>query len=161
MEQEKERFQIGVVSRETAVSIDTIRYYERLGLVEKPVRSEGGFRLYPREAVRKLHFIKRAQALGLTLREITGIMQCSQEGLRPCCDLVRKLFTKKVGEFESKIEELQKMKRSLKALLSEWISPKEARKRSYAVCPQIERETKIKSARKRGGLSSARRLTET
>lgn len=171
MEPEKERFQIGEVSGETGFSIDTIRYYEKEGLLEKPPRSEGGFRLYGREAVEKLRFIKKARALGLTLDEIKGIMRCSQEGLGPCCDLVRRLFTKKVGEFEAKIKELQRMKRDLESLLSEWIRPREARKRSYAVCPQIEREAKRGSAsarirsgcardsgaNKRGGFPAKRR----
>jgi len=136
------QFQIGEVARETGASIDTIRYYEKLGLLEKPSRSEGGFRLYLREAIEKLRFIKKAQGLGLTLKEIQGIMRCSEDGLKPCCDLVRRLFTKKITEFESKIKELQRMKRDLEALLSEWIGPKEASKRSYTVCPQIEREPK-------------------
>ncbi len=141
------QYQIGEVAKETGFSIDTIRYYEKLGLLEKPVRSIGGFRLYTKDVVEKLRFIKKAQALGLTLSEIKGIMQCSKEGLKPCCDLVRKLFTKKIVEFESKIQELQKMKKDLEALLSEWISPKEAKKRSYLVCPQIEREPKKKGGK--------------
>lgn len=142
MESEQGQFQIGEVSKETGTSIDAIRYYEKSGLLEKPARSEGGFRLYSKETIEKLRFVKKAQALGLSLGEIKGIMQCSKEGLKPCCDLVRRLFTKKVEEFESKILELEKMKKDLEALLSEWISPREARKRSYAVCPQIEREPK-------------------
>lgn len=148
MEDENNQFQIGEAARETGTSIDTVRYYEKVGLLDKPIRSVGGFRLYARETIEKLRFIKKAQALGLTLTEIKGIMQCSKEGLKPCCDLVRRLFTKKIDEFESKIKELQKMKRDLETLLSEWISPKEARKRSYAVCPQIEREPKKRGGRK-------------
>lgn len=158
MENENNQFQIGKVARETGTSIDTVRYYEKLGLLDKPIRSVGGFRLYTRETIEKLRFVKKAQALGLTLGEIKGIMQCSKDGLKPCCDLVRRLFTKKIDEFESKIKELQKMKRNLEALLSEWVSPKEAKKRSYAVCPQIEREPakERRSAKKRGGFNSAR-----
>lgn len=148
MEREQSQFQIGEVAKKTDFSVDTIRFYERLGLVDKPARSAGGFRLYPKEAIEKLSFIKKAQVLGLTLGEIKGIMRCSEEGLKPCCDLVRKLFTRKSEEFESKIQELTKMKKDLETLLAQWISPKEARKRSYAVCPQIERETKKKGERK-------------
>jgi DNA-binding transcriptional MerR regulator len=144
MTEAKDRFQIGEVSKESGTSIDTVRYYEKLGLLEKPLRSDGGFRLYPRESIEKLRFIKKAQGLGLTLKEIQGIMRCSEEGLKPCCDLVRRLFTKKIDEFEAKIKELQRMKRDLEALLSEWIGPKEARKGPYTVCPQIEREPKRK-----------------
>ena len=142
MSPKDERYQIGEVAKASETSIDTIRYYEKLGLLEKPVRSIGNFRLYHKGAIDKLRFIKKAQSLGLSLNEIKGIMRCSEEGLKPCCDLVRKLFTKKITEFESKIKELQRMKRDLEALLSEWIGPKEARKRPYAVCPQIEREPK-------------------
>lgn len=134
--------QIGGITRKTGTSVDTVRYYERLGLLDKPVRSDGGFRLYSEETIQKLRFIKKAQGFGLTLKEIRGIMRCSKEGLRPCCDLVRSLFTGKIKEFESKIKELQRMKRDLEGLLSDWVSPKEARNRSFAVCPQIERETK-------------------
>lgn len=141
---ENRRFQIGGVSKETGTPIDTIRYYEKLGLLEKPVRSVGGFRLYEKETVDRLRFIRKAQALGLTLNEIRGIMKCSQEGLKPCCNLVKNLFTRKIDEFENKITELQTMKKNLEALLSEWISPKEARKRTYVVCPQIEREPRKK-----------------
>lgn len=142
MDKDGKHFQIGDVAKAAETSIDTIRYYEKLGLLEKPVRSVGGFRLYPKETIDKLRFIKKAQSLGLTLSEIKRIMRCSEEGLKPCCDLVRKLFTEKITELESKIDELQKMKKNLEALLSEWISPKEAKKRSYTVCPQIERESK-------------------
>lgn len=150
MDKGGKHFQIGDAAKAAESSIDTIRYYEKLGLLEKPVRSLGGFRLYPKGAIDKLRFIKKAQVLGLTLGEIKGIMQCSKEGLKPCCDLVRNLFTKKITEFETKIRELQKMKRDLETLLSEWISPKEAKKRSYAVCPQIEREPKKKEVDKHG-----------
>ena len=147
MSPKDERYQIGEVAKASESSIDTIRYYEKLGLLEKPVRSVGGFRLYSRETIDKLRFIKKAQALGLTLGEIKGIMQCSREGLKPCCALVRKLITNKIAEFESKIKELQRMKKDLEALLSEWVSPKEAKKRSYLVCPQIEREPKEKGGK--------------
>lgn len=76
-------FQIGEVAKRSGFSIDTIRYYERLKLLDRPGRSPGGFRLYPREAVDRLRFIQKGQALGLTLNEIRKIMVCSREGLRP------------------------------------------------------------------------------
>lgn len=134
--------QIGEITKKTGTSVDTVRYYEKQGLLDKPARSDGGFRLYPEETIQKLRFIKKAQELGLTLKEIKGIMRRSQEGLKPCCSLVRGLFTDKIKEFESKIKELQQMKRNLEGLLSHWVRTGEARKGSYAVCPQIEREPK-------------------
>lgn len=136
--------QIGEITKKTGTSVDTVRYYEKLGLLEKPRRSEGGFRLYSSADAEKLRFIKKAQEFGLTLKEIHGIMRCSREGLKPCCDLVRSLFTKKIGEFESKIAELQRMKQNLEKLLSDWVSPQDAKRYTYAVCPQIEKKPKIK-----------------
>ena len=60
--------QIGPVSQKTKTSVHAIRYYEKLGLLKVPARGEGGFRLYPSEAVEKLLFIKKAQSFGLTLK---------------------------------------------------------------------------------------------
>lgn len=144
------RYFIGEVSKESNVPQKTIRYYEGMGLLEPPPRTEGNYRLYNEEAVERLRFIKRAQRLGLSLSEIKSIMRCSKEGLRPCCDLVRNLFTGKIKEFEAKIKELQRMRNELNTLLAQWIPLKEARKGRYTVCPQIEREPRLLK-RKKGG----------
>ncbi len=92
--------QIGQVSKQSGMSIDTIRYYEKEGLVSEPSRSEGGFRIYPKEAVDQLRFIRKAHTLGLTLKEIKKITCCGDKGLGPCCDLTVDLFTPKIDEFE-------------------------------------------------------------
>lgn len=144
MAQILESLQIGDVAEASGTTVDTIRYYEKLSLLEKPVRTEGNFRLYSVEAVGKLRFIKKAQALGLSLNEIKGVMQCSEEGLKPCCDLVRSLFTQKIIEFGAKIKELHRMKRDLERRLSEWVAPGEGKRRDYTVCPQIERPVRRK-----------------
>ena len=112
--------QIGEVARETNSSIHTIRYYEKIGLIHKAARSEGGFRVYSQEVIEKILFIKKAQSFGLTLKEIKKIMCCGDKGLEPCCAMVTKIFENKILEFESKIGELQKTKKRLKALLSSW-----------------------------------------
>jgi len=138
------RLQIGGIARKSQTPIDTIRYYEKVGLLPKARRSEGGFRLYTEETVRKLRFIRKAKSLGLGLKEVREIVQCSDEGLKPCCDLVRKLFTKKIAEFEIKIKELEQMKQSLESLLSGWVSAKKLKQDSFAICPQIENEPKKK-----------------
>lgn len=139
--------QIGEVAKEAKTSVDTIRFYEKLGLLSRAPRSPGGFRLYSRDSIDKLKFIRKAQELGLNLSEIKSIIQCSQQGLTPCCDLVRQLFARKIRDFTAKIEELQEMKRNLETLLSEWIPPGKAKKKVYAVCPQIEKEPKKKKRR--------------
>ena len=129
------------------LQVDTVRDREKTGFVDTPSRNEWGIRKYAGESVEKLRFIRKAQSLGFSLREIKGIIQCSKEGLKPCCNLVRKLFTGKISEFEGKIKELERMKRELESLLFDWVSPKEAKKKSYAVCPQIEREPKRRKNR--------------
>ncbi len=116
----KESLQIGEVARQTGTSIHTIRYYEKIGLIHKPGRSTGGFRVYSQETVDKILFIKKAQGFGLTLNEIEKIMCCGDKGLEPCCAMVTKIFENKILQFERKINELQKMKKRLKSLLSSW-----------------------------------------
>ncbi len=112
--------QIGEVAAKTATSIHTLRYYEKISLIHKPVRSAGGFRVYTQETVDKILFIKKAQSFGLTLDEIKKIMCCGDKGLEPCCAMVTKIFENKILEFENKIGELQKTKKRLKTLLSSW-----------------------------------------
>jgi DNA-binding transcriptional MerR regulator len=121
--------QIGQVSQKSGVSIDTIRYYEKEGLLKEPPRSQGGFRLYPSEMVDQLVFIQKAQAMGLTLKEIKSIMCCGDKGLEPCCDLTVDLFTAKINELEAKIREIQGMKKKLKTVLGGWVK-KERHQRS-------------------------------
>jgi DNA-binding transcriptional MerR regulator len=121
MNQVPSQLQIGQVSQKSGVSIDTIRYYEKEGLLREPARTDGGFRLYPAEAVDQLVFIQKAQAMGLTLKEIKSIMCCGDKGLGPCCDMTVDLFSKKIDEFEAKIQELQGMKKKLKKVLGAWV----------------------------------------
>lgn len=111
---------IGNVAKKTGCSIHTLRYYEKMGLIQKPARTEGGFRIYAAETVERVLFIKKAQGFGLTLDEIKKIVGCGDKGLEPCCAMVTKIFENKILEFETKIGELQKMKKRLKALLSGW-----------------------------------------
>lgn len=112
--------QIGVIAKKTGLSIHAIRYYEKLGLVQKPSRSSGGFRLYPSETVERILFIRKAQSFGLTLEEVKKIMCCGDKGLEPCCAMVTRIFENKIREFEGRIRELQMTKRRLKGLLSGW-----------------------------------------
>lgn len=145
---ERKGYLIGEVSKESHVPKKTVRYYEEIGLLCPPIRTGANYRLYGLETIEKLKFIKKAQGLGLTLLEIKGIIQCSKEGLGPCCKLVRQLFTKKIQALESNIKDMQRMQRELKTLLSQWIPVEKAKKGSFAVCPQIEREPRSKRKRR-------------
>jgi DNA-binding transcriptional MerR regulator len=128
MEFKSAALRIGQVSKKSKASIHTIRYYEKMGLLKKPARSGGGFRLYPLETVDQLLFIQKAQAMGLTLREVKQIICCGDKGLGPCCDLTVNVFSKKVRELEGKIAELEAMKSRLKAVLTPWVAPLKKRK---------------------------------
>ena len=66
-----EKLTIGQLAKRAKVNLETIRYYERRGLIPEPPRSESGYRMYSRDAVARTEFIKRAQALGFSLREIS------------------------------------------------------------------------------------------
>jgi len=149
MKNRDDSFQIGQVAQEGGVSVHTIRYYEKLGLLGKTIRSNGGFRLYSEATIEKLRFIKKAQEYGFTLAEIRQIMRESNKGLGSCCDYVGKLFRNKLDELEAKSRELNRMRMGLKELLKGWIPLKEAKKKSFAVCPQIENGGRPKRGGKR------------
>ena len=151
MKENNELYQIGEVASEAGISIDTIRYYEKEGLLKKPVRSEGGFRKYPRETVERIQFIRKAQSFGLTLAEIREIMRESEKGLEQCCGHVNRVFTGKLDELETKIKELQTMRKNLRSLMKSWIPIEAAKSQRFTVCPQIEVERKPKSGGKRHG----------
>ncbi|WP_027891106.1 heavy metal-responsive transcriptional regulator [Calidithermus chliarophilus] len=111
-------YRIGELARKTGVSRDTLRFYEREGLLRPEGRSEGGYRLYEAEAVRRLRFIKQAQALGLSLEEIKAVLEVMQEGRPPCAD-VRRMLRQKVALLEQRIAELSTLRDALAERL-EW-----------------------------------------
>jgi DNA-binding transcriptional MerR regulator len=131
---------IGVLSKETGIPVKTIRYYEEFGILAKPKRTASEYRVYTQKDIDKLLFIKKAKDLGLKLSEIKEIIRRAESGLKPCCCLVRDLFTKKIKEYEDKITELNKTKKRLEEKLIKWVEPKEAKRLKYSVCPQIETE---------------------
>lgn len=153
MRDEKKFVNIGQIAKKSGASIHTIRYYEKLGLLKEPSRSEGGFRKYSQTTVDLLKFIKKSKRLGFTLKEIQEIVKTSEKGLKPCCQLVNKVLKIKLDELELKIQELNKMKKELNDLIEDWIPLKKARRKKYVVCPQIETERKPK----RGGKENVKK----
>lgn len=104
--------QIGRVARETGLTIDTIRFYERKGLVRQQARSRGGFRLFSREDVRSLKFVRHAQELGFSLKEIREL-QALRGGSVRACEHVRDLLEQKVSRVREKLEELKRLEHEL------------------------------------------------
>lgn len=109
---------IGQVAKRGEVNIETVRYYERQGLIPPPPRRESGYRAYPEEAVNRVRFIKRAQELGFSLKEIAELLSLRVGPETTCAD-VRTLAGVKIREIEEKMETLGKMKEVLTKLAAE------------------------------------------
>jgi MerR family transcriptional regulator, mercuric resistance operon regulatory protein len=105
---------IGRLARASGVGVETIRFYQRKGLVRRPTVC-AGFRTYAEDDARRIRFIKRAQALGFTLREIKGLLELNADPRTTCADVKRRTDGK-LNEIAEKIRDLQRMKRSLTRL---------------------------------------------
>jgi MerR family mercuric resistance operon transcriptional regulator len=103
---------IGRLAREGQVNVETIRYYERRGLLPRPPRRPSGYRMFSPSAVQVLRFVKTAQALGFSLREIKELLSLRIQPGRSCAD-VRGRAEKKIAEIDQKIRTLQGMKKAL------------------------------------------------
>ena len=103
---------IGQVARRAGVGVETVRYYEREGLLEEPPRRASGYRQYSDEVVKRLHFIKRAQKLGFSLKEITELLMLRVDA-QTACEEVRQRTEAKIAEVEQKLLELQRMRQAL------------------------------------------------
>ncbi|MGH8278362.1 MAG: MerR family transcriptional regulator [Gammaproteobacteria bacterium] len=108
-----EHLTIGAVARQAGVGIDTVRYYEREGLLPAPRRRASGYRDYGSAAIERLCFIRRAKELGFTLTEIRDLLALSTDRARG----VRQRTEARLVEIEQRIRELQRAKRGLKQLI--------------------------------------------
>jgi MerR family mercuric resistance operon transcriptional regulator len=108
----------GDVAKQANVHIETLRYYERRGLLPIPRRSVSNYRLYSADTVRQVRFIKRAQDLGFSLKEILELLSLRAEPKTSCED-VRECAEAKIIHIEAKIRSLQAMKRALAKLVTE------------------------------------------
>jgi DNA-binding transcriptional MerR regulator len=100
--------QIGEIATHSGVSVDTVRYYERLKLLPRAARSSGGFRIFPSETVERIRFIKQAQEIGFSLGEIKQLF--STGGGSKQCRAVREFLLEKLSDLETKIEQMQSFK---------------------------------------------------
>jgi MerR family transcriptional regulator, copper efflux regulator len=106
---------IGEVAPGGGVNLQTIRYYEREGLLPKPPRLASGYRMFPTDAVHRVRFIKRAQELGFSLADIRELFSIQIDAKKDCSD-VKRLAKAKVADIKQKIDTLQSMKRVLTSL---------------------------------------------
>ena len=103
---------IGELARRTGVHIETVRYFEKVGLLEAPDRTEGGHGVYAEQHVRALRFIKRARELGITPKEVRAILGLGGHG-KACCDEVQEIAVHHLEQVRSKITDLARLERLL------------------------------------------------
>jgi MerR family mercuric resistance operon transcriptional regulator len=123
---------IGAVSRQAGVGIETIRFYEREGLIQDPPRKESGYRQYPPDTVDRVLFIKHAKEVGFSLREIGELLELRLSPGATAAD-VRKRAVAKIEDITAKIRRLQRMKRALEKLVKTC-----AGKGPVSECPILE-----------------------
>ena len=100
---------IGQVARRSGFGVETVRFYERNGLIEHPPRRPSGYRQYPESVVSRLRFIKRAKELGFSLREIKDLLSLRIDPTTTCSD-IRERAQAKISDIEGKIQSLDRMK---------------------------------------------------
>ena len=103
---------IGEVARRAGVGVETVRFYEREGLLEEPPRRASGYRQYSEEVVKRIGFIERAKELGFSLKEITELLLLRVDA-QTSCDEVKQRTEAKIAEVERKLVELQRMRQAL------------------------------------------------
>jgi DNA-binding transcriptional MerR regulator len=107
---------VSALAYQVGLSADTVRYYERVGLLPKPARSASGYRLYDQAAVGRLRLIKGAQRAGLRLREIGELLQVADRGQCPCGH-TETLLRQRLGEVQAELARLQALETDLTRLL--------------------------------------------
>jgi DNA-binding transcriptional MerR regulator len=109
----------GKLAALAGVSADTLRHYERKGVLARPRRGSNGYREYPAEALQRVQLIRRALAVGFTLDELGGILRVRDQGGAPCAS-VRELAAAKLAELETRLGELTALRDELRTTLDDW-----------------------------------------
>src|SRR5258706_15248889 len=109
----------GELARTASVSTDTLRHYERLGLLAAPARTGGNYRMYAAEAVQRVRLIRNALAMGFSLKELSRISRIRTQGGAPCHE-VRQMAEGKVAALDRQIEELARYREHLRRVLADW-----------------------------------------
>jgi len=114
-----EALRSGDLAKLTGVSTDTLRHYERLGVLAHPKRTEAGYRIYPADAVKRVRLVRRALSVGFSLAELVRILRVRDHGGAPCKQ-VRALTASKLEQIDEQMEELRFMRGQLEQLLALW-----------------------------------------
>lgn len=110
--QQTDEFSIGVLSERSGVNIETIRYYEKIGVMPKPARSAAGYRVYGHDHTRRLHFVRRGRELGFSLDELRGLLHLV-DGHAYTCQEVHALTIQHLKGIRQKIADLRRLERAM------------------------------------------------
>jgi len=110
---------IGTLAEQAGVDVETIRYYQRIDLIDKPTKPMRGWRTYPDEALRRVKFIKRAQQLGFTLEEVRELLAVEAREDEQICGKTERLVARKLREVRAKIRDLEQIESTLSQLAEE------------------------------------------
>ena len=105
---------IGVLAKAAEVNLETVRYYQRIGLINEPIKPSQGYRIYPEETLSRIKFIKRAQQLGFSLQEIQELLELGEGN----CDDIRLKAEQKQTQIDEQIKDLKKLRSTLADLIS-------------------------------------------
>jgi len=114
----REKFSIGDLAKATDTKVETIRYYERIGLLPEPARTSGNYRSYSAAHLGRLSFIRRARDLGFSIEQVRDLLGLSDQRDRPC-EAVDAIAREHLGEVQRKIRDLQALRRELDSILSQ------------------------------------------
>jgi MerR family copper efflux transcriptional regulator len=125
---------IGEVSRLSGVGIEALRFYEKSGLLDRPSRTSGGYRVFDASILERLDFIKRAQVLGFSLDEIKHVIAEKRDGQSPCAE-VRGIVRRRLDELDERMKQMRLYRKELAQALAEW---EEAGDTAGHICGLIE-----------------------
>jgi MerR family transcriptional regulator, copper efflux regulator len=111
-------FTIGELAKQANVHVETLRYYERRGIIPKPRRTIANYRLYSPDSLRQVKFIKQAQGLGFSLKEIKKLLALRATPRARCAD-IRAYASQKIEDIDAKIHSLARMRKALQNLMNE------------------------------------------
>jgi MerR family Zn(II)-responsive transcriptional regulator of zntA len=107
---------IGELAKQAGVSVETLRFYEKQGLLKTPHRSESGYRLYDQQTLKQVSFILRAKAVGFSLKDIADLLALEVNREQETCESVKSFAEAKLTEIENKLAELMRMRDALQQI---------------------------------------------
>jgi DNA-binding transcriptional MerR regulator len=110
---------IGDIATQTGISRDTLRHYERVGVLPKAARTTAGYRLYAPSTVQRVRFVRNALRFGFSLKQIAGFLRARDAGCAPCRD-VRNAAARLASEMDRQIDEMMQARAAIRATLAEW-----------------------------------------